>query len=115
MIRFFGYNKCDTCRKAKKSLEKLGVKFEDIAIIENPPAKTILKSALKFHPIKDLFNKSGELYRSMNMKDKIKTLSENELLELLASHGKLVKRPFVTDGTKFTIGFSEPDFVKTWK
>lgn len=116
MIKFYGYNKCSTCRKAKQVLEKKKIKFEDIEIVDNPPAKSLLQAILKSgeYKLSDLFNKSGELYREFNMKDKIKTLSESEALDLLAKHGKLVKRPIVTDGKRATVGFKEETFGRFW-
>jgi len=116
MIKFYGYNKCDTCRKAKKVLEQKNLKFSDIDITEQPPTKTTLRAILKNgdYAIKDLFNKSGVLYREMKMKDKINVLKESELLDLLAKNGKLVKRPIVADGSNFTVGFKEEVFSKTW-
>src|SRR5262245_43719756 len=99
MIEFFGYDKCSTCVKAKRYFKSKNIEFRDNDIISKPPSKEALKSALKsgHYQLKDLFNRSGELYRSMNMKDKIGALSEAELLDLLAKNGKLVKRPFITD------------------
>ncbi len=116
-MKFYGYNKCSTCRKAKSFLEKKKIAFQEIDITEKPPSATLLKAILKTgqYEIGQLFNRSGVLYREMNMKDKIKTTSESALLKLLAEHGKLVKRPIVTDGEKFTVGFDEALFKKTWK
>lgn len=116
-MKFYGYNKCATCRKAKAFLEKKGISFQDIDITENPPSETLLKKTLKSgqYQIGDLFNRSGVLYREMNMKDKIKTTSETTLVKLLSQHGKLVKRPIVTEGDKVTVGFDEAVFKKTWK
>lgn len=117
MIKLYGYNKCSTCKKAEKKLKEKGISYNFIDITTTPPSKTTLKSILKSgdYELKDLFNRSGVLYREMNMKDKIKTLSENQAIELLASHGKLVKRPIVTDGKKYTVGFKEDSFSKVWK
>lgn len=117
MIKFFGYNKCSTCLKAKKKLKDKGVNFEDVDIVENPPSKTVLNSILKSkrYELTELFNRSGQLYRSMNIKEKIKTISQAEAVDLLAQNGKLIKRPIVSDGNKkCTVGFKEEDFTKAW-
>jgi arsenate reductase len=115
-VRFFGYAKCSTCRDAKKHLASLGVEFEDIEITASPPSKAVLAAILKAgdHKLADLFNRSGELYREMNLKDKLPKMSEAAALELLAKHGKLIKRPIVTDGKRHTVGFKEETFTKTW-
>ena len=117
MLKFYGYNKCGTCQKAKKFLAGKKIAFNDIDITEKPPAKTVLKSILKSgeYSIKDLFNKSGVQYRELNMKDKIKVLSEAQLLDMLASNGRLVKRPIVTDGKSYSVGFKEDVFKAKWK
>jgi len=117
VLKFYGYNKCGTCLKAKKYLNGKKIKFEDIDITAQPPSKVILKSILKAgqYDIKDLFNKSGVLYREMKMKDKVKILKEAELINLLAEHGKLVKRPIVTDGKKYSVGFKDDQFQTIWK
>lgn len=115
-IVFYGYDKCDTCRKARSLLQKRGTAFSLVNITISPPPVALLKKILSSggYSLKDLFNKSGEMYRSLNMKDKFTTLSESELLDLLAKNGKLVKRPIVTDGTRHTVGFNEEAFKKTW-
>jgi arsenate reductase len=116
-VRFYGYAKCSTCRAAKKHLASLGVAFEDMEITTNPPGKTVLAAILKSgdHKLSDLFNRSGELYREMNMKDKLPKMSEAAALDLLSKHGMLIKRPIVTDGKRHTVGFKEEMFTKTWR
>ena len=114
MITFYGYEKCDTCRKAKQWLTAHRVSFEFVDITRDPPDVEVLSRALGCgYKLSELFNRSGELYRSMNIKEKLPKLSEGEALRLLAGHGKLIKRPVVTDGKKATVGFDEDDF-KTW-
>lgn len=124
-LKFYGYDKCDTCRKAKKFLAGKKNAFDDIDITKTPPSKTLLTGILKSgdYSLKELFNTSGELYRSLGMKDKIGRLSEGELLDLLVKNGKLVKRPIVTDdaaespkgdGKRATVGFKEDVFKKIW-
>ena len=54
-------------------------------------------------------------YRELGLKDKVKTASEDELLDILATDGMLIKRPITTDGSKVTVGFNEGQFEETWK
>lgn len=117
MLRFFHYPNCSTCRNARKWLEGRGKSLEETDITLNPPAKSELKKilALSGRKITDLLNKSGEQYRLLNMKEKIKTMTEDQVLELLSKNGRLIKRPLLTDGHKATIGFKEEEFAKTWK
>lgn len=115
-LTFYWYPKCGTCRKTKKWLDDHHLSYEEIHIVENPPSRYELldlykKSGLE---LKKFFNTSGLKYRELGLKDKVKTASEDELLELLASDGMLIKRPLLTDGTKVTVGFHEEEFEKTW-
>ena len=64
--------------------------------------------------LKKFFNTSGQRYRELGLKDKLASMSESEMLEVLASDGMLIKRPITTDGQKVTLGFKEEQFEKTW-
>lgn len=115
-LEFYWYPKCGTCRKAKKWLDDHHLSYNEIHIVENPPSREKLadlykKSGLE---LKKFFNTSGLKYRELGLKDKIKSASEAELLDLLASDGMLIKRPLMTDGEKVTVGFSEAEFEKNW-
>ncbi|MEI5907868.1 arsenate reductase family protein [Bacillus spongiae] len=116
MLSFYQYPKCGTCRKAKKWFTDNGIEVEEIHIVEHPPTKDTLaelvnKSGVE---IKKFFNTSGKKYRELGLKDKLKVATEEEMLELLASDGMLIKRPIVTDGQKVTVGFKEDQFESTW-
>lgn len=115
-LTFYWYPKCGTCRNAKKWLDAHQLTYKEIHIVENPPSKAELrdyyqKSNLE---LKKFFNTSGQKYRELGIKDKISTASEDELLDLLASDGMLIKRPLVTDGEKVTVGFKEEEYEKLW-
>ncbi|MGL4875845.1 MAG: arsenate reductase family protein [Clostridium sp.] len=109
---FVEYPKCTTCRKAKKWLTENGVDFEDRDIKENNPTKEELKSWLKMsgYEIKKFFNTSGVLYREQGMKDKVKVLSEDELLDILSKDGMMVKRPILIKNDKVLVGFKEQEW-----
>ncbi|MFC3886663.1 arsenate reductase family protein [Bacillus songklensis] len=115
-LKFYTYPKCGTCRKAKKWLDDNGVPYEEIHIVENPPSKEEIKAYYEKSELelKKLFNTSGMKYRELGLKDKIKTATEEELLDLLASDGMLIKRPLVTDGKHVTVGFKEEQFEELW-
>ena len=106
---FICYTRCSTCQKARKWLDENGVSYEwrDIKG-QNPTAEELQawkeKSGL---PMKKFFNTSGMLYREKNLKDKLKTMSEEEMLQLLATDGMLVKRPILVDGETVLLGFKE--------
>ncbi|RYG74467.1 arsenate reductase family protein [Lentibacillus lipolyticus] len=115
-LTFYWYPKCGTCQKAKKWLDNHDVAYTSVHMVEEPPTKEqlldfIAKSDL---PAKKFFNTSGKKYREQNIKDKIKNASTEEMAELLASDGMLIKRPIVTDGEKVTVGFKEETFSEYW-
>lgn len=111
---FFEYPKCTTCQKAKKWLDDHGIDYEDRHIAEQCPsevelAKWITKSGL---PLKKFFNTSGLVYKSMNLKEKLSTMSEEEQIMLLASNGMLVKRPLLITSRAIIPGFKEDSWKK---
>ncbi len=116
MILFYGYNKCSTCRKAQAYLKQRGIAFKEYDITLTPPSATILHGLLKSrsYQLKELFNRSGELYREMEMAKKLPKMSEQEAVALLSKHGKLVKRPVITDGIKHTVGFDPEKIQSVW-
>ena len=116
MIRFYGYSKCSSCRKAKKFLQDHAIPFDEIDITVQPPEETVLKKVLTNgdYELKHLFNTSGQLYREMDIKNKIGSLSKKDLLNLLSRHGKLVKRPLITDGRRHSVGYREETLRQTW-
>ena len=113
-MQFFSYNKCGTCRKAKKILDAYKVSYDEIDITETPPPKSVLKKAIKLKGMKKLFNTSGEQYKKLRIKDKIGDMTEVQAIELLSSNGRLVKRPIVVDGNRITVGFDEIEYKKIW-
>ena len=116
MVTFYGYPKCSTCVKAKKALLKLRPNMKEIDITLSPPSARELSRLIKKsgRPYTDFLNRSGLQYRALNMKEKVKTLSEAAVIKRLASEGRLIKRPIVTDGKQVTVGFSPDTFSKIW-
>ena len=85
MVKFYGYNKCSTCKNAQKFLETQKVKFENLALIDNPPKITELKKMLSFlkaegKDFKSLFNTSGVQYRELGIAEQIKNVSIHQLI-----------------------------------
>ena len=108
---FVNYPKCSTCKKARKFLEEKGVTFEDRDIKEQNPTVEELKEwiAKSGLPVKKFFNTSGMLYRQMELKDKLPNMSEQEMIELLATDGMLVKRPILVSEDKVLVGFRQAE------
>ena len=111
---FIEYPKCTTCKKAKKWLENHDLDFIDRPIKEEAPTYDELKEWHKKSglPLKKFFNTSGQLYRSLELKDKLPSMSEEEQLRLLATDGMLVKRPIVITENAVLVGFKEAEWEK---
>ena len=112
MVKFICYPKCTTCQKAKKWLEDNGVEYEIRDIKADNPTLDELKKwyALSGLPLKKFFNTSGLLYKSMALKDKIPSMSEDEMFSLLATDGMLVKRPLLVSDDFVLVGFRETEW-----
>ena len=109
---FLQYPPCSTCQKAKKWLEAQGIAFESRHIKNDPPTYEELKlwhekSGL---PLKRFFNTSGLLYKSLELKNKLPAMTEEEQLRLLATDGMLVKRPLVVREDLVLVGFREKEW-----
>ena len=113
-MKIYSYSKCGTCRNAIKDLEAKKIKFEVIDITKNPPSKNVLKSAVKAKGLQKLFNTSGVQYRELKIKDKLKSMTEAQAIDLLASNGRLIKRPIVVDKDKITVGFNVDEYKQVW-
>lgn len=111
-LKVYEYSGCSTCKKALKFLDTKNVKYKAIPIVEQPPTNVELKAMLAYvksdgGEIKRLFNTSGILYKEMKIAEKISGMSEVEALDLLAKHGKLIKRPFVLGKDFGLLGFKQ--------
>lgn len=106
------YRKCSTCIKALKWLEEHHISYEERAIVDENPSYEELKEWYEKSglPLKRFFNTSGKLYKEMQLKDKLKEMSEEEQLHLLATDGMLVKRPLVVGDDIVLTGFKEKEW-----
>lgn len=110
---FIEYPKCSTCQKAKKWLDENNIQYTDRHIKDENPTYDELKEWYEKSglPLKRFFNTSGQIYRSMGLKDKLADMSEEEQLKLLATDGMLVKRPLIVKDDVIMTGFK----VKEWE
>ena len=112
MIKFICYPKCTTCQRAKKWLDDNNIEYElrDIKL-DNPTLQELAewykKSGL---PLKKFFNTSGLLYKSLDLKNKLPTMPDDEMLKLLATDGMLVKRPIIIGADFVLVGFKEVEW-----
>ena len=108
------YQKCSTCKKAVAWLKNNRIAYEDRPIKEKNPTKEELaewhrKSGL---PLKRFFNTSGNLYKELQLKDKLPSMAEEEQLALLATDGMLVKRPLAVGEGFVLVGFKEDEWAE---
>ncbi len=108
MIEFYGYSKCNTSRQVEHYIKQKGIEYKFIDITVKPPSKTLLTMLLKALQLKpkDIVNPSSSTYKELNLKERLKTMNDKEVLDLLLEHPKLIKRPVVVDKAKnlFSIG-----------
>lgn len=111
-MKFICYPKCTTCQKAQKWLDDNNINYELRDIKAENPSLDELKEFYKLsgQPLKKLFNTSGLLYKSMDLKHKLPEMSEEETLALLATDGMLVKRPLLVSDKFVLIGFKEKEW-----
>jgi len=112
-IIFYSYLKCSTCRKAAKWLESKDFEFQLIDIVKEPPLVKYLNLALKQYSDdkKKIFNTRGKVFKTLDLD--IDRLSKEEIIQLLLSDGKLIKRPFlIYEGEKVILGFNEIEYAK---
>ena len=112
-IIFYSYLKCSTCRKAEKWLISKDLEFQLIDIVKEPPLFNFLNLALKEYPYdkKKIFNTRGKAFKTLNLD--IYGLSREEIIQLLLSNGKLIKRPFlIYEEEKVMLGFNEIEYAK---
>lgn len=109
---FIQYPPCSTCKKAKVWLDDHGISYTERHIKEDNPSYDELKAWYEMSglPLKRFFNTSGLLYKSMGLKDKLPSMSEDEQLRLLATDGMLVKRPIIVSDDIVLTGFKEAEW-----
>ncbi len=114
MYKVYCYSKCSTCKKALKYLDDKNIKYELIDIKENNPSKEVLKEVhnKSNKELKKLFNTSGLLYKEYELSKKIPNMTEDEMYDILASNGMLVKRPLLISDDFALIGFKEDEWAK---
>ncbi len=108
----YSYIKCSTCRKAAKWLDKEELEYQLIDIVNEPPLLKYLNLALEQNSKdkKRVFNTRGKAFKSINLE--IDCLTRGEIIRLLLSDGRLIKRPFLVHEEKVILGFKEIEYAK---
>ena len=117
MLKFICYPKCTTCQKARKWLDENNIEYEFRDIKAENPSLEELTAWYKLSglPLRKFFNTSGLLYKSMELKTKLPTMTDEEMLSLLATDGMLVKRPLAIGDDFVLVGFKETEWVEKLK
>ncbi len=110
---FVCYPKCTTCKKAGKWLKDHKIEYTERNIVQDKPSYDEIKEWYEKSglPLKRFFNTSGMVYKEMQLKDKLPSMSEDEQLKLLSTNGMLVKRPLVVEGDTILVGFREAEWT----
>ena len=114
MFKFICYPKCSTCKKAQKWLDENNIEYTIRDIKEDNPTFDELSDWYKLsdYALKKFFNTSGLIYRSMELKNKLPNMTEDEMLSLLSTDGMLVKRPLLLADDFILIGFKESEWAE---
>jgi len=117
MNKVYCYPRCTTCKKAVKWLEENRIDYEYKHIVEETPSKEDIKKYYKESglPLKRFFNTSGNIYKELNLKEKLAEMSEDEQFELLASNGMVLKRPLLVGKDFVLVGFKEAEWIEKLK
>ena len=117
MNKVYCYPRCTTCKKAVKWLEENGIDYKYKHIVEETPSKEDIKKYYKESglPLKRFFNTSGNVYKELNLKEKLAEMSEEEQFELLASNGMVLKRPLLVGKGFVLVGFKEAEWIEKLK
>lgn len=112
MLKFICYPKCGTCQKARKWLDAKGIQYElrDIKLDRPSYEELAAWHGLSGLPLRKFFNTSGQLYKALELKNKLPGMSEDEMLKLLSTDGMLVKRPLLIGEDFVLVGFKESDW-----
>ncbi|MBJ6363854.1 arsenate reductase family protein [Paenibacillus sp. GCM10012307] len=115
-LQVYHYAKCGTCRNAIKWLQAKGHELELHDLFEQAPSENTIREWIARSGLdsKKFFNVSGEVYKELKLKDKLQEMSEEDKIKLLASNGRLIKRPVITDGGTVTVGFKEAELEQVW-
>jgi len=111
---FVCYDRCTTCKKAEKWLNENGIAYEKRDIKGENPTQEELAAWNKVSglPLSRFFNTSGQLYRGMGLKDKLKEMTDEEKIKLLSTDGMLVKRPIAVGDGFVLVGFKEAEWAE---
>jgi arsenate reductase len=117
-MKIYQYEKCESCRKAVRWLNEREIKFTSFPIRDKTPNKKEIQQMIKAHggELKKLFNTSSKDYRDpkVKVKDKIPSMTEEEIISLLQERGNLIKRPFVVGEGIALQGFKPEIWAKVF-
>ena len=116
-MKIYYYPSCSTCKKALKWLDNSELRYEKEHIVDANLTRKEIENIYKKSKfdIKKFFNTNGKVYKELDLKNKLVTMSESEKLELLASNGMLLKRPLLIEGNKVIVGFNEKEYEEKLK
>jgi len=117
VLKLYEYVNCSTCKKALRFLLNNRYAVDRVDIFQNPPSKSELEKMVAFQAgdFRKVINTAGRAYQEIGLKEKLKTMTEDQVLTLLASNGRLIKRPFLLTEKVGLIGFDPAEWAKLLK
>lgn len=102
------------CQKTRRFLDKHNIPYTFRDIKDDRPTRDELVKwiAASGIPIGSFFNTRGDAYRELELKDKLPQMSDEEMIDLLATDGMLVKRPIMLSGDQVLVGVQEDEYLK---
>lgn len=116
VIRVYEYAKCSTCVKAIKFLTNARYALERVDIFTSPPSRAEIEKMIDLEGgnFRKVFNSAGHVYKDMGLAEKLKTATREQAVDLLASNGRLIKRPFILFEDKGVVGFDPEHWKKVF-
>ncbi len=105
MLRLYGIPNCDTIRKTKKLLDRHDIPFQFIDVRATPLSPGKLKEISVRLGLMKLINRRGRTYRDLGIKEK--SLSDDQLLDILQQNQAMIKRPLLENNNNYYIGYDE--------
>lgn len=117
VLKIYEYTNCSTCKRALRFLLNNRYAVERVDIFRDPPSRSELKKMIAFQggDFRKVINTAGKVYQEMGLKDKLKGMTEDEVIALLATNGRLVKRPFLLTEKAGLVGFDNAEWSKVLK
>ncbi|ERH66712.1 arsenate reductase [Pantoea dispersa EGD-AAK13] len=105
MVRIYHNPRCSKSRETLALLQQQGIEPQVVLYLDTPPDIDTLKTLLQqlgMHSARELMRRGEEIYKTLGLASN--DLSEQQLLQAMVKHPKLIERPIVIQGDRARIG-----------